>query len=153
MGCKSQNSDLCIIYPTSYNVYKCALTTHLQHREYRLFLFALQHENLNYPDAKKNVMTTIINMSYIRVYLFTHMKASCHIWLRDMQQTLYYIPQKNKGCKTWGFNRTHQILLLGFALKRAGSLVKPRRLNMGHIWNYDLAIMFSEIEVGFVDVL
>ena len=49
------------------------------------------------------------------------MKPSCHIWLRDMQQTLYYIPQKNKGCKTWGFNRTHQILLLGFALKRAGT--------------------------------
>ena len=49
------------------------------------------------------------------------------------KKTLYYITQKNNGCKIYGLNRTHQILLLGFALKRAGSLVKRRTLNMGHI--------------------
>ena len=30
------------------------------------FLFALLHENLNYPNAKKNGMTTIKKFSYIR---------------------------------------------------------------------------------------
>ena len=33
------------------------------------FLFALLHENLNYPNAKKNGMTTIKKFSYIRVFL------------------------------------------------------------------------------------
>ena len=58
-----------------------------------VFLFAQQHENLNYPDTKKNGMPMIIKLSYIRVFL-CHSKPSCHIWYRGHAKKLYTISPK-----------------------------------------------------------
>ena len=93
MGCKSQNSDLCILYPTSYNVYKCALTTHLQHREYRLFCLPYNTKTSTIQLQNRMAMARLrlINCpTYGFFFVIQNHPVTCYICLRDTQK-LYII--------------------------------------------------------------